>query len=400
MAVMTRRLTRFMYLELAVLAPALRSTMRTLSFDLIQPSSVTVRRASARSSVIFSAAKASGPAKEAVAVGMRMGLRLRWNWSWRATCSSVQRATTGTLGRILARERATSPVEVMAMINFAPRAAAVSTAAEVMASREGSQRVFLPSRRVLTRGLGAPKASSRSASTMESASRAMDCMALTAARGYLPAAVSPESMTASVPSMTAWPTSVTSARVGRGFFCMESSIWVATMTGFPASLQARTMSFWCLKTCSKGISTPRSPRAIMMPSEASRMSSKFATPSWLSIFETTIGRVERPASPQHRSRCAMTARTSAALRMKDAATASTPASTPHRRSARSFSVSAGSCNVAPGKFTPLFFFMGPAFKAVVLTKPVARSTETTSKAMRPSSRRTCDPSLTVDANWS
>ena len=41
-------------------------------------------------------------------------------------------------------------------------------------------------------------------------------MARTARTGYLPAAVSAESITASVPSMTALATSLTSARVGRG----------------------------------------------------------------------------------------------------------------------------------------------------------------------------------------
>ena len=52
--------------------------------------------------------------------------------------------------------------------------------------------------------------------------------------GKLPAAVSPDSMTQSVPSSTALATSVASARVGRGFLIMLSSIWVAVMTGLPA----------------------------------------------------------------------------------------------------------------------------------------------------------------------
>ena len=45
--------------------------------------------------------------------------------------------------------------------------------------------------------------------------------------------VSPESMTQSAPSKTALATSVHSALVGRGFFCMDSNIWVATITGLP-----------------------------------------------------------------------------------------------------------------------------------------------------------------------
>ena len=54
-----------------------------------------------------------------------------------------------------------------------------------------------------------------------------------ASTGYLPEAVSPESMTQEVPSNTALATSDTSARVGRGLRIMESSIWVAVMTGLP-----------------------------------------------------------------------------------------------------------------------------------------------------------------------
>ena len=43
----------------------------------------------------------------------------------------------------------------------------------------------------------------------------------------------PESMTQSAPSKTALATSVHSALVGLGFFCMDSNICVATITGLP-----------------------------------------------------------------------------------------------------------------------------------------------------------------------
>ena len=66
-----------------------------------------------------------------------------------------------------------------------------------------------------------------------SAASTVSAMVRTASRGYLPDAVSPESMTQEVPSNTAFATSETSARVGLGFLIMESSIWVAVMTGFP-----------------------------------------------------------------------------------------------------------------------------------------------------------------------
>ena len=55
-------------------------------------------------------------------------------------------------------------------------------------------------------------------------------MTCTACTGNAPAAVSPESMTQSVPPRTALATSVASARVGRGFLHIDSSIWVAVMT--------------------------------------------------------------------------------------------------------------------------------------------------------------------------
>ena len=56
-------------------------------------------------------------------------------------------------------------------------------------------------------------------------------MARTAAAGSWPMAVSPESMRALVPSKTALATSLTSARVGVGAEIIDSSIWVAVMTG-------------------------------------------------------------------------------------------------------------------------------------------------------------------------
>jgi hypothetical protein len=63
------------------------------------------------------------------------------------------------------------------------------------------------------------------------------------ARAHRPAAVSPESMTQSVPSSTALATSVASARVGRGLWHIDSSICVAVMTGTPARLHSRMMRF-------------------------------------------------------------------------------------------------------------------------------------------------------------
>jgi len=63
-------------------------------------------------------------------------------------------------------------------------------------------------------------------------------LTLTASTGKAPAAVSPDNMTQSVPSSTAFATSVASARVGRGFLIMLSNIWVAVMTGLPVEGRA------------------------------------------------------------------------------------------------------------------------------------------------------------------
>ncbi len=97
---------------------------------------------------------------------------------------------------------------------------------------------------------------------------------------------SPLSMTQSAPSSTALVTSLTSARVGRGFFCMLSSICVATTTGFPAAaaMHFSTISFCQMTTSSRGTSTPRSPRATMIPSAASVISSRFSSASVLSTL--------------------------------------------------------------------------------------------------------------------
>ena len=73
-------------------------------------------------------------------------------------------------------------------------------------------------------------------------------------------------MTASVPSRIAFATSDTSARVGRGLWIIDSSICVAVITGTRCSCDSRISRFCTSGTSSNGSSTPRSPRATMMPS--------------------------------------------------------------------------------------------------------------------------------------
>ena len=112
-------------------------------------------------------------------------------------------------------------------------------------------------------------------------------MVATAWTGYAPTLVSPDSITASAPSITALATSEASARVGREWVIIDSSIWVATITGLALSRQSWTARFCTIGTCSSGISTPRSPRATMMPSKASTISSSWSTASGFSIFAIT-----------------------------------------------------------------------------------------------------------------
>ncbi len=154
-------------------------------------------------------------------------------------------------------------------------------------------------------------------------------MVLTASTGYLPAAVSPESMMAEVPSKMALATSVISARVGRGCSIMESSIWVAVMTGLPQATHWAIICFCSTGISVKSISTPMSPRATMMPSATEIISERLLMPSWFSIF--AIIRIFEPTLSSSRR----ISRTSAAVRTKLAAMKSKPCSAPKRMSSRS-----------------------------------------------------------------
>ena len=78
---------------------------------------------------------------------------------------------------------------------------------------------------------------------LDSVATAILASIATASSGYLPMADSPESMTQSVPSRMALATSVDSARVGRRLETMDSSIWVAVMTGLPAMFALKDQLF-------------------------------------------------------------------------------------------------------------------------------------------------------------
>ncbi len=112
--------------------------------------------------------------------------------------------------------------------------------------------------------------------------------------GYGPTLVSPESITASAPSSTAFATSDASARVGRELVIIESSIWVATMTGLAFSRAIWMARFCTSGTSSSGSSTPRSPRATMIPSKARTVPSRLSTASGFYSLAMTGRRRARP----------------------------------------------------------------------------------------------------------
>ena len=108
--------------------------------------------------------------------------------------------------------------------------------------------------------------------------------------GSSPIAVSPDSITASVPSNTALATSLTSARVGAGASIIVSSICVAVITGVPTSTQWRMICFCRCGTSSSGQSMPRSPRATITASAAAVISASSPSAAAVSILATMPAR--------------------------------------------------------------------------------------------------------------
>ena len=176
-----------------------------------------------------------------------------------------------------------------------------------------------------------------------SAIRAVRAIVFTVITGYLPTAVSPESIVASAPSRMAFATSLTSARVGEGAEIMLSSICVATMTGRPRKWACLTIFFCSTGTSATSISTPRSPRATITPSAQRRIASRASMAWGFSIFAITgsrvrlfIVRLSRPSV----SRRSSSSSTSEACRTKESARKSRSCSTAHAAHSRSQAVSA------------------------------------------------------------
>ena len=99
---------------------------------------------------------------------------------------------------------------------FAPSSSPTSTAAQVTAPPVVCG--LVPSRWIRSR-------------PWSSVASMMRAMVRTAWIGHAPTLVSPDSMIASAPSRTALAQSEASARVGREFSIIDSSTWVATITG-------------------------------------------------------------------------------------------------------------------------------------------------------------------------
>ena len=190
-----------------------------------------------------------------------------------AARSSSVGARTGTAGRIRLTASGVRPERVGATIALAPRLAATNAAA--------SERT-----RDWKRPVSAHAPGAGSSNMAPSARRAIFAIARTAVAGFLPTLVSSESMTASVPSQTAPATSVASARVGLDEETIDSIICVAVIAGLPAAAHSRSIILCRSGTWSKGISIPRSPRAIITASETSIISLKFSSASGFSIFAT------------------------------------------------------------------------------------------------------------------
>ncbi len=131
------------------------------------------------------------------------------------------------------------------------------------------------------------------------------------------------------------------------------------MTGLARRRALSMTSFWWTGTSSSGHSTPRSPRATMMPSKDSTMPSIASIACGFSILAMTGTR--RPSS----SMILCTSSASDALRTKLSATKSTPMRSAQRRSSMSFSDSAGTETATPGRLMPLWSLTLPPTTTVV-----------------------------------
>mmetsp|Transcript_19353 Transcript_19353/g.29671 ORF Transcript_19353/g.29671 Transcript_19353/m.29671 type:complete len:201 (-) Transcript_19353:431-1033(-) len=195
-------------------------------------------------------------------------------------------------------------------------------------------------------------------------------------------------MMQSAPSITALHTSEASARFGREAFTIESSTWVEMMTGLLCRLAFSAIHFWAIKTFSGGISIPSCWRATKMPSDTSRISSKFWRPSLFSILEMILMLLPLPP------RMSLMVSRSVFFLTKEAATKSTPNLMPNsNRSSSSFSVREGISMMDPGKFT--LFFSPRRMLFLQTTWTNSSWISVTSQVRAPSAITILEPTCTV-----
>ncbi len=158
---------------------------------------------------------------------------------------------------------------------------------------------------------------------------------------------------------------------------MLSSISVATMTRLPSLRHLDMSSFWMAGTSEKGISTPRSPRATMMPSATSQMAAMLSTPARFSIFAMIS-----MSLPPFWSRKLRIAWTSSLVETKDAAMKSTSCSMPNSRSSLSWSDRNSACMTWFGKFMDFLFERTPPHSTVQMASlSVSSSTLQTTRPL-------------------
>lgn len=127
----------------------------------------------------------------------------------------------------------------------------------------------------------------------------------------------------------------------------------------------------------KEVTLIRNERTVVTITAAAGQPQYLRTPSWFSSLLMIL--MSLPFSPS----TARTAWTSAALRMKEAKTMSTPCSTPNCRSLTSFSETAGRSTAAPGRFTPFLLPSVPPFSISQFRKSEPDDTGERENRMRP-----------------
>ena len=118
------------------------------------------------------------------------------------------------------------------------------------------------------------------------------------------------------------------------------------------------IDFWIRGTSSAGTSTPKSPRATMIPSATSMISSMFSTPSTHSIFGNTLIS-GLPFSAIN----FLISNTSCFLLTNEAAMKFTSCLQPKIKSFLSFSDKNSNCNLVPGTLIPRVFLTLPSLAA-------------------------------------